>query len=171
MDIEIQDLLGHDTWELVLHSQVLTTHKVAKTRWVYHIKVNKNGSIERFKSRFDLCEYSQVKGIDYTHTFFATMRATSFSILMAPSTHNKLSLEHFDVTNTFTQSDIDKVIYVGPPKGYPQCDPNDSPCALKLRKALYGTKQASRMWRLKLRKHLVEGMSFTYTHSQSMPIL
>ena len=161
MDIEIKDLLKHDTWELVPRCKVPKTHKVAKSRWVYRIKVNKDGSIERFKSRFVVCGYSQVKGIDYTHSFSATMRATSFRLLMALATHDKLRLEHFDVTNAFTQSDIDKVIYVEPPKGYPQCDPNGLPCVLKLRKALYGTKQASRMWQLKLRKYLMESMNFT----------
>ena len=87
------------------------------------------------------------------------MRATSFRLLMALATHDKLKLEHFDVTNAFTQSVLDKVIYVEPPKGYPQANPNGSSCVLNLRKALYGTKQASRMWQLKLRKYLVDSMS------------
>ena len=161
MNLEIQDLLKHDTWDLVPRDQVPKSHKVAKSRWVYRVKMNKDGSIERFKSRFVVCGYSQVKGVDYTHAFSATMRATSFRLLMALATHDKLTLEHFDVTNAFTQSEIDKVIYVEPPKGYPQVSPNGSPCVLKLRKALYGTKQASRMWQLKLRKHLVDNMGFS----------
>ena len=161
MNLEIQDLLKHDTWELIPRDQIPKTHKVAKSRWVYRVKMNKDGSIERFKSRFVVCGYSQVKGVDYTHAFSATMRATSFRLLMALATHDKLRLEHFDVTNAFTQSEIDKVIYVEPPKGYPQISSNGAPCVLKLRKALYGTKQASRMWQLKLRKHLVDKMGFT----------
>ena len=36
---------------------------------------------------------------------------------------------------------------------------------LKLRKALYGTKQASRMWQLKLRSHLVDKMGFTNSNN------
>jgi len=161
MNLEIEDLLKHDTWELVPRNQVPKTHKVAKSRWVYKVKVNKDGSIERFKSRFVVCGYSQVKGVDYTHSFSATMRATSFRLLMALATYDKLKLEHFDVTSAFTQSEIDKVIFVEPPKGYPQSTPDGTPCVLRLRKALYGTKQASRMWQLKLRKHLVDKMGFT----------
>jgi len=131
MDVEIQDLLlKHDTWELVPKSKVPKSHKVAKSRWVYRIKTNKDGSIERFKARFVVCGYSQVKNVDYTHSFSATMRATSFRLLMALATNDKLKLEHFDVTNAFTQSDINKVIYVKPPKGYPQCDSNGLPCVL-----------------------------------------
>ena len=161
MNLEIEDLLKNDTWDLVPRDQVPRTHKIAKSRWVYRVKVNKDGSIERFKSRFVVCGYSQVKGVDYTHSFSATMRATSFRILMALATHDKLKLEHFDVTSAFTQSEIDKVIYVEPPKGYPQRTHDGTSCVLKLRKALYGTKQASRMWQLKLRRHLVEKMGFT----------
>ena len=108
-----------------------------------------------------MCRYSQVKGIDYAHAFSATMRATSFRLLiMALATHDKLRLEHFDVTNAFTQSEMDKGIFVEPPKRYPHFAPNGSPCVLKLRKALYGTKQASRMFQLKLRIHLVDKMGF-----------
>ena len=40
---------------------------------------------------------------------------------------------------------------------------------LKLRKALYGTKQASRMWQLKLRSHLVDKMGFN--NSNNAPCL
>ena len=83
MDVEIQDLMKHDTWELVPKSEVPKSHKVAKSRWVYRIKTNKDGSIERFKSRFVVCGYSPVKGVDYTHLFSATMRATSFRLLMS----------------------------------------------------------------------------------------
>ena len=90
MDLEIQDLLQHDTWDLVPRDQVPRSHKVTKSRWVYRVKMNKDCSIERFNPRFVVCGYSQVKGVDYTHAFSATMRATSFRLLMALATHDKL---------------------------------------------------------------------------------
>lgn len=161
MDIEIKDLLKHDTWTLVPRDEVPSSHRITKSRWVYRVKLHKDGSIERFKSRFVVCGYSQIQGVDYTHSFSATMRATSFRLLLALATKEKLKLEHFDVTNAFTQSEIDKVVYVEPPKGYPQHDAHGKPCVLKLNKALYGTKQASRMWQFKLRSHLVDNMGCT----------
>jgi hypothetical protein len=39
-------------------------------------------------------------------------------MIMAIAAGEKLSLEHFDVKNAFTQSDIDAEIYVEPPKGF-----------------------------------------------------
>ena len=54
MDVEIKDLLKHDTWELIPRDRVPKSHEVAKSKWVYRIKMNKDGSIERFKSRYRL---------------------------------------------------------------------------------------------------------------------
>ena len=82
--------------EPFLFTFTLYTHLLL-ARWVYKVKVNKDGSIERFKSRFVVCGYSQVKGVDYTHSFSATMRATSFRLLMALATYDKLSRQGFDV--------------------------------------------------------------------------
>ena len=134
---------------------VVNQHPLYHCIYIYS-RVNRDGSIERFKSRFVVCGYSQVKGVDYTHSFSATMRSTSFRILLALASGLKLKLEHFDVTNAFTQSEIDSEIYVDPPPGIPGYEGK----VLKLKKSLYGTKQASRMWQLKLRSKLVE-MGFT----------
>ena len=80
---------------------------------------------------------------------------------MAMAAGEKLSLEHFDVKNAFTQSEIDAEIYTQPPKGFPQGIGKDGkPRALKLVKSLYGTKHASRLWQLKLRDFLVKKMGF-----------
>ena len=160
MTKEITDLVKHDTWELVSIDSVPKGRKLTKSRWCYTIKYNRDGSIERFKSRFVACGYSQVKGEDYTHTFSATLRSTSFRLLLAAAAGEKLTLEHFDVTSAFTQADIDAEIYVQPPKGFEQLDERGRPKVLKLKKALYGTKQASRRWQEKLAEHLTVKMGF-----------
>ena len=81
-------------------------------------------------------------------------------LLLALAAGKKLKLEHFDVTNAFTQSDIDSEIYVEPPRGFEKYDENGKSCVLKLKRALYGTKQASRRWQEKLAEHLTVRMGF-----------
>ena len=83
MEKEISDLMKHDTWELVSIDDVPSDRKIVKSRFVYTIKYNRDGTVERFKSRFVACGYSQVKDIDYSATFSATLRHTSFRLLMA----------------------------------------------------------------------------------------
>jgi len=169
MQKEITDLLKHDTWELISRADIPKGRKITKSRWCYTIKYNRDGSIARFKSRFVACGYSQIKGIDYDHTFSATMRATSFRMLMAMAAGERLELEHFDVTSAFTQSDIDAEIYVEPPKGFESRDDSGRTKVLKLKKALYGTKQAARLWQHKLRDVLINKMGFTNsTHDPCM---
>ena len=65
------------------------------------------------------------------------------------------------MTNAFTQSKIDAEIYVEPPPGkFTPKDGKGRPKLLKLRKALYGTKQASKLWQDTLVSHLTKGMGF-----------
>ena len=155
MEKEITALIKHDTWELVSLDDVPSDRKIVKSRFVYTIKYNRDGTIERFKSRFVACGYSQIKHFDYTETFSATLRSTSFRLLCALASGRKLTLEHFDVTNAFTQSDIDAVIYVeAPPGNFTPKDSKGRPKVLKLQKALYGTKQASKLWQDTLVRHL-----------------
>ena len=161
MTKEIQDLIKHDTWELVSVDEVPPNRKIVKSRFVYTVKYNRDGTIERFKSRFVACGYSQVKDIDYSSTFSATLRHTSFRLLMALAAGRKLRLDHFDVTNAFTQSKIDAEIYVEPPPGnFTSKDSKGRPKLLKLKKALYGTKQASKLWQDTLVNHLTNHMGF-----------
>jgi hypothetical protein len=169
MKKEITDLLANKTWEPVARCDVPAGHKIVKSRWVYALKYLRDGSIERFKARFVVRGFSQVKGVDYYHSFSATLRSTSFRILMSMAAGEKLRLEHFDVTNAFTEAEIDSLIFIEPPDGfYKEKMKDGKPPVLKLKRALYGTKQASRLWQLELRKYLI---SMGFTNSTHDPCL
>ena len=166
MHKEITDLLRHDTWDLVSRSTLPKGRKPTKSRWVYTIKYTKDGTIERWKSRFVVCGYSQVQGFDYDRAFSATLRSTTFRTLLAMCAGNKLKVEHFDVTNAFTQADIDDVdIWVEPPKGFDKLADEHGTFVPKLKKALYGTKQASRLWQATLTEFLVKELKFVQSKS------
>ena len=166
MEAEIKSLIKHDTWELVSIDDVPHDRKIVKSRFVFTIKYNRDGTIERFKSRFVACGYSQVKGIDFEGTFSATLRSTSFRFLCALAAGKKMQIDHYDVANAFTQSDIDADIYVhAPPGNFTPKDDKGRPKVLKLRKALYGTKQASKLWQDTLVRHLTIKMGYTQLKS------
>ena len=58
MRTEIGELMKNQTWITIPRGQVPTGRKVTKSKWVYKVKLNRDGSIERFKSRFVVCGYS-----------------------------------------------------------------------------------------------------------------
>ena len=170
---EITAILESDTWETISRKDPKLRGRIpTKSRWVYTIKYKRNGDIEKFKSRFVVCGYSQRQGIDYDRAFSSTLRATTFRCICACAAGEKLKLDHFDVTSAFTQADLDDVdLFVEPPKGFEEwecCGRTNGPCTcgkrqsklLHLKKALYGSKQASRLWQETLRKHLVVDQGF-----------
>ena len=152
---EITDLLRNKTWKAIDRCEVPAGKKITKSKWVFDIKTLRDGTIERFKARFVACGYSQVYGKDFTHTFSATLRATSFRLFLAIAAGRKLQVDQFDVTSAFTQANIDAEVYVEAPKGFETKGKDGQPKVLKLRKALYGTKQAARLWQQALVKRLV----------------
>ena len=155
MDKEISDLLQHQTYDVVSRRSLPNGRKPTKGKWVYKIKYNRDGTIDRFKSRFVVCGYSQREGIDYDQAFSSTLRAASFRLLMALCAIKGYAVEHMDVTSAFTQALLDDVdIWVEPPKGYPQFDKAGNPMVFKLRKALYGLHESGREWQITLRNYL-----------------
>ena len=91
MRSEIEALLKNKTWTYVSRNDPrLKGRPPTKSRWVYKIKYKRDGTIERLKSRFVVCGYSQRQGVDYDRAFSATMRASSFRTLLAVAAGKKL---------------------------------------------------------------------------------
>ena len=132
---------------------VPTGRRATKSRWVFDVKYKRDGTIERFKARAVLCGYSQQKGFDYSLTFSATLRSTSFRTFCALCAQSKMKIEQLDVSNAFVQADIDTDLWMEPLKGYPSAPGK----VLKLKKALYGAKQSSALWQQMLFKYLTDG--------------
>ncbi|XP_016752451.1 uncharacterized mitochondrial protein AtMg00820-like [Gossypium hirsutum] len=66
MQKEIRALEDNDTWFI---ETLPPEKKVLGSKWVYKIKYNSDGSIERFKANLIVFGNHQVEGIDYNETF------------------------------------------------------------------------------------------------------
>ena len=66
MNEEIQALRKNETWDFVPTSP----HKKAiGCRWIYKVKYNADGSVNRYKARLVAKGYAQMHGVDYKETF------------------------------------------------------------------------------------------------------
>ena len=92
------------------------------------------------KARLVARGFSQRERIDYFETFSPCPSAASIRLLAAIACELDLDLSHFDAEQAFVQSELDEDVYVHLPKG---CG-SMSGKVVRLRKNLYGLKQASR---------------------------
>jgi hypothetical protein len=91
--------------------------------------------------------FTQREGIDYNETFSPVSCKDSFRIMMALVAHYNLELHQMDVKTTFLNGDLEENVYMAQPKGFVMEGKERMRCRLK--KLIYGLKQASRQWYLK----------------------
>jgi len=139
MDEELSALHKTGTWDLV---PLPPGKSIVGCRWVYKIKTNSDGSIERYKARLVAKGYSQQYGMDYEETFAPVAKMTTIRTLIAVASVRQWRISQLDVKNAFLNGDLQEEVYMAPPPGVS----HDSGYVCKLKKALYGLKQAPHAW-------------------------
>ncbi len=124
---------------------------VVKNKWVFKIKYNSIGLIDKYKARLVAKGFTQTKGIDYEETFAPVVRRENLRYLISYATKNKLEMHHMDVETAFLNGELEEEIYMEMPEGF---EKREKVC--KLEKSLYGLKQSSRVWHKKISSFLVE---------------
>jgi hypothetical protein len=87
-EMEVHQLTDADTWDLVPWTDA---PNIISGKWVFKIKRDEHGKIQRYKARWVARGFSQMHGIDYTETFSPTVRHASVRLLL--SIVNQFNLE------------------------------------------------------------------------------
>lgn len=148
MDEEYQSLLENKTWEMTTLPE---NKRPIPCKWVFKTKTNENGEIVRYKARLVIKGCSQKPGVDYTEVFSPVIRYTSLRYLFALAVKFDLDISQMDAVSAFLQGDIEEEIYMIQPPMY-----SNGKQVCRLKKSLYGLKQASRQWNKKLSSALKE---------------
>ena len=141
MQKEYCSLTQKKTWRLVPRP---TDKNIVKNKWVYNLKRNEKGEIDRFKARLVAKGYTQTEGVDYDEIFSPVAKFQSIRSLLALANAYDLDVHHMDVTTAFLNGNLDCEIYMEQPEGFIDPDHPDYVCLLD--KSLYGLKQSSRCW-------------------------
>ncbi|CAL1360108.1 unnamed protein product [Linum trigynum] len=162
MQKEVAALEANGTWEL---TPLPPGKRLIDAKWVYKIKYNPDGTIERYKARLVAKGYTQIEGIDFHDTFAPVAKLVTVRCVLALAAKLGWFLHQLDVNNAFLHGDLEEEVYMRVPQGFAR--PGDDRVC-RLRKSLYGLKQASRNWYTKFTNALV---GFGFTMSKADPSL
>jgi hypothetical protein len=146
-----EELYAHHkngTWVTVKRNDNMN---VIGCKWVFTKKRDSYGNVCRYKARLVAKGFNQQYGIDYTETFAPVLKYKSLRIILVLSVIYQTELEQLDVKTAFLNASVSEDIYVSIPEGMNM----NEDYVLKLKKALYGIKQAPREWNQEITKFLL----------------
>lgn len=138
-DDEIASIEKNKTWELV---DLPIGAKAIGLKWVFKVKRNSDGSINKFKARLVAKGYIQRHGVDFDEVFAPVARIESVRFIIALAASKGWQVHHLDVKTAFLNGDLKEEVFVCQPEGYVVRGQESK--VYKLRKALYGLRQAPR---------------------------
>ncbi len=160
-----QELNSHcknGTWELVDRVSLPPDTNIMGNKWVFRYKISVDGSIERRKSRLVAKGYTQRENIDYFETFAPVMHYKTLRLLLGLCAVRGWILQHWDVETAFLNAEIKETVYMVVPEGV-----HAPGKVCRLRKTLYGVKQAPREWNLEISSTIVTNLNFTQCQSDA----
>jgi hypothetical protein len=155
MEEEMHALQKNKTWELV---PLPKGKRAVGCKWVFTVKQNPKGEVDRYKARLVAKGYSQTYGIDYDETFAPVAKMGTVRTLISCAVNFGWPLHQMDVKNAFLHGDLQEEVYMEIPPGFANSQTVGKVCRLK--KSLYGLKQSPRAWFDRFRR-AVCGMGYT----------
>ncbi|RVW18846.1 Retrovirus-related Pol polyprotein from transposon RE1 [Vitis vinifera] len=137
---EMRALEKNHTWEVMGLPKGKTT---VGCKWVFTVKYNSNGSLERYKARLVAKGFTQNYGIDYLETFAPVAKLNTMRVLLSIAANLDWPLQQLDVNNAFLNGNLEEEVYMDPPPGF---DEHFGSKVCKIKKSLYGLKKSPRAW-------------------------
>nr|GEU43312.1 retrovirus-related Pol polyprotein from transposon TNT 1-94 [Tanacetum cinerariifolium] len=141
MQEELNEFEHLEVWEPVPRPDKVM---VITLKWIYKVKLDELGGILKNKARLVARGYRQEERIDFEESFALVARLEAIRIFLAYAAHKNMVVFQMDVKTVFLNGNLREEVYVSQSDGF--VDPDNPNHVYKLKKALYGLKEALRAW-------------------------
>uniref|UniRef100_A0A2N9I6G4 Reverse transcriptase Ty1/copia-type domain-containing protein n=1 Tax=Fagus sylvatica TaxID=28930 RepID=A0A2N9I6G4_FAGSY len=87
-------------------------------RWVFTVKQNPDGTVDRLKARLVAKGFTQTYGLDYIESFSPVAKLNSICIIISLAANLDWPLHQLDVKNAFLHGDLTEAIYMAQSPGF-----------------------------------------------------
>lgn len=173
---EYNGLISIGTFEFVPRSSLKAGTNVMRCHLVFDVKRQSDGSIEKFKARLVADGNTQQYGVDFDRVFSTVAKLSTLRLLLALAASNDYNLSSIDIRQAYLQATLSEELYMEVPPGLDNVDKDGNALVMRLRRSLYGLKQAGREWHTLLASTLrewgfvqskIDVCMFTYSRGDS----
>jgi hypothetical protein len=122
----------------------------------------------RYKARLVAGGHRQRQGLDFEETYASVGSYRTMRMMMAIAAHEDLELRQFDVRTAFLNGCLKEEVYLQVPAGL-EGQLGTAGKVLRLRRAIYRLRQASRAWNERLQGELAR-RRFAQSNADSFPV-
>jgi len=125
---EFNALIKVGTWTLVPKTLSMN---IVGAKWVFRIKRNDDGSIERYKARLVAKGFHQQEGVDYFETYSPVVKPITIRTVLSLTVFAGWYIKQVDVSNAFLHDHLQETVYMSQPPGFVNPMYPDAVCLLK----------------------------------------
>jgi hypothetical protein len=112
MEAEICALQANNTWTLVPKPP---GQNVISCKWVFRIKENLDGSLDKLKAQLVARGFTQQYGIDNMEIFSPVVKPATVRLVLSLAVSKGWDIRQFDISNNFLHGVLDKSAYMQQP--------------------------------------------------------
>ena len=156
INAELKSLEDAHTWNVV---ECPRNTNVVSCKWVFKIKKNAAGEIDKYKARLVARGFTQQYGVNYDETYAPVAHLASLRLILAIVSQQDWDIDVFDFHSTFLNGKLDdnEIIFMELPPGF---DKQGRNLVARLCVAIYRSKQGALKWYRRLSKTLSD-LGFT----------
>ena len=120
---ELHSMEQHGVWELVPRPR---GGNIVGCRWVFKVKTNADGTVERYKARLVAQGFRQKEGVDYQEVFAPTIGHESIRCILSLAASFDMEIHHMDIKTAFLHGELEETVYMKQPPGFARADSQES---------------------------------------------